>query len=583
MKVLVDNIDNKAIHIQTAIHSTIIQPQDSDIIKIKFPSGANMTACETNLQVPKEGGISFTGSFSSRFVELFSTSIARHVTSTLNAQICPQVEKSVNERLTALIGEMDTFLEELIFGKQANHQVVDMASPFVSDGREMNDNGIFPTVVQKANPILAFGGKEEQFETKDKDTDGKLSMTNVETVRELDLMQIYESIAEQTRSKEELMQRYFTDNDTEVLRWSEVIMLEKSIHAISGFVNKHLDKGILLDLLDRYGWFGRGQDSGCIDCGYFYRGINGLIRNVTGNGQIQLNVDRDVDFVIEQLGRVSLKIQNITISGLDTFSRIRLDPEEPYYITPQVALEDLEFNIGIDMKVFPGEDTYIHGDPLEESFNICLNASSVLLDLKAEIGLLKGKLHAITMEDLFNGQVSFKKLKESVNRLILSNSTSQISFDKMSLHPSQGSDSLETSLDALVNNMIDLVLSEYDDLVSRSLEAAFSGPGLDSINKALDGWLKGHAHEIHGLDSSRAGYDMQDFFHFNESKHVRAIHDLLSSQGTVSMTNAFVACISYFIRENPLVPTSTLHGGMNVFLQKFSFENFHIDNQGKML
>ena len=329
VKVLVDNIDNEPIHIETAIICTIIEPPDSDIFSIKFPSRANMTACESNLQVPKDGGISFTGSFSSKFVEIFSTSIAKHVTSALNAQICPQVEKSVNEKLTGLIERIDVFLEGLIFGNMTNGDITNVTSSSVREGwhemlvDKVASEDISSILDRKGDPILLpSGGEEDQSEITHTDTNDILSMSNIGVVRELDSVHRFEAIEKRKKSDENAMQRFSIANDTQVLQWKEVVILEKSIDALSSFVNNHLDEGILLDVLNRIGWFGRDQGSGCMDCGYFFRGINGLVRNITDNGQIQLDIHRDVDFVVQNLGRISLSFQNITINGLDTFTRI---------------------------------------------------------------------------------------------------------------------------------------------------------------------------------------------------------------------------------------------------------------------
>ena len=582
VQVLVDNIADEPVHVQTAINSSIIQPRDSDIISI--PVGATMTDCETNLQVPKEGGISFSGSFSSKFVELFSKPIARHVTSTLNSQICPKVKQNVNEKLTAFIEEIDVFLEKLIFGKvngeeetllsyTSSTSIVDAVRDF--DFEEKTSNQLHMFNIHGDDDV-------KRGESQNKDSDG----TTIQKigVRELEFVQNPMSAVVESTTQMESKQTSLIPNATELLEWNEILLLQKSINAASSLINTHLDEGILLDLLKRAGWFGRdnGSGSSCIDCGYFFRGVNGLIRNITNNGILHLKIHRDVDFVIKKLGRISLTVQNITIGGLDTFTRLGLYPEQPHYLTPKVGLDELEFRIGVDMKVFPEDDTYISGDPLEESFNVFVNASNILLDLKADICVLKDELHNITMEDLFNGQ--FSKLVRSLAHLVLSNSTSKLSVDAIGLHPSKSSDSdsLEISLDALVNNVINLVLSEYHDLVSRSLEAAFNGPGLDSINKALRRWIQGEIHKSHSLEESKTrSTGMQDFYQFNESKSVRAIHDYFSSQRITSKTNAFATCISSFIQENPLIPKSTLHKGMSIFMEYFSFENLHIDNQGK--
>ena len=42
---------------------------------INIPSQANITSCETNLEVPREGGITFHGSISAKIISLFSKSI----------------------------------------------------------------------------------------------------------------------------------------------------------------------------------------------------------------------------------------------------------------------------------------------------------------------------------------------------------------------------------------------------------------------------------------------------------------------------------------------------------------------------
>jgi hypothetical protein len=95
--------------------------------------------------------------------------------------------------------------------------------------------------------------------------------------------------------------RVWNINDDGVLKWSEMASLEKSISDMSYFVNNHLDEGVFLKFLRRIGWFHNNSVSDdCTDCGYFFRGMNGLLKSITQDGQITFQVNQVINFSLEK-------------------------------------------------------------------------------------------------------------------------------------------------------------------------------------------------------------------------------------------------------------------------------------------
>jgi len=497
-----------------------------------------MTECETNLQVPKENGISFSGSFSAKFVELFSGSIAKHVTSALNLEICPKVQEMVDYNLTGVIREIDLVLEDLIddFTEEDDYVDVDVDVGIVNVD-ELKSNGIL------ISPLSA--------------------------------------------------------KDIDLLQWKELSVLKSALIQMSSFVNGHLDKGILLNLLDKIGWGfdsnshsrgggggGGGNDASCIDCGYFFRGVNGLIRSMTndGDGQVTIGIHRDIDVVVSMLGNVTISLHNVTISGLDQFTQLGLYPNVNHDLSPQAMMKGLGLSLAVDLKVDTNPDGIIHGKQLDESFNVVVNISNVDLAVDMDVGVVREGLRNITIGDLSSPLHRWKKvLLGSVSHVILSNVLTTVALDTIEVDPVNTSDTLERSLDGMVNNVIDLVLSEYSALVTKSLEAAADGPVRVLLNKILANLTNPSdlSDDFYAEEDGSAG--ASQFYRFNESIAIRRMHDFFARDKVVNKMNAFVACISSFIKANPLRSSPLVGSGISAVVQNFAFEDVHVDGVGELI
>lgn len=549
LSVLVENFPSEPLYFQTSINSTFIHHGDTDIIKV--PSAWNVEECKTNLEVPKDGGIYFSGSFSAKLIGLFSKPISKHVTSTINSQMCPKVKGAIEITLTNLIGKVVKVLENLIFG-EINYADDENTSGMYeeSHGMEINDD------------VHVISG-------------GAL------VVPRNDVQSYSRSLS---RSANTHLRSHI--NDDKVLQWSEMASFEKSISGMSNFVNTHLDEGVFLKFLRRIGWFHNNSASGnCTDCGYLFFGVNGLLRNITKYGQIILQVNNVFNYTIASLGEVSVGIQNATISGMDSFARIEIMPREPNHIIPAIALNNLGVSVNVDLKVIPTKDGIIHGSMLEETFNLLLKAKDLALETMVEILILKEYFLNVTMHDLL--MKNYDDIWNSLTRVLLTHPESTISIDAFNIDPSQYSDSLEVSLDTLLNDVIRLILKEYHVLVSRTLQAAFGGPLLTTINRAIEDWIgkrKSECIVTGAMSSWRTSIMLKssnDFYHFNQSETVQEISDFFSSEKWINRINDFILCVSGFVRDNPLHPHSITRNGISVQIEDITFGGIRIDDVGK--
>eukprot|EP00557_Chaetoceros_sp_GSL56_P012265 CAMPEP_0176483794 /NCGR_PEP_ID=MMETSP0200_2-20121128/4108_1 /TAXON_ID=947934 /ORGANISM="Chaetoceros sp., Strain GSL56" /LENGTH=911 /DNA_ID=CAMNT_0017880219 /DNA_START=177 /DNA_END=2909 /DNA_ORIENTATION=+ len=576
LSVLVQNFPSEPLYFQTSINSTLIQHGDTDIIKV--PSGWNVEECKTNLEVPKDGGIYFSGSFSAKLIGLFSKPISRHVTSTINSDMCPRVQVMIENTLTNVIHKVVKVLEKLIFGEINN--VDGDGDENTSDGDGyFGINEMYPLKHDKSEQSIphALPSLDSSMHDSESTIDGfNVIGDGNHVIRRNDNIQSYS-----TRRESESAQVRSVHDDG-ILKWTEMASLEQAISGMSSFVNNHLDEGIFLKFLRKIGWFHDSSviDS-CTDCGHFFRGVNGLLKNVTQNGHITWNINKVFDFTIASLGEVSICVKNTSISGVDNFSRLEFMPREPNYIIPSIALNNFGLSMNVDLKVVPTEAGIIHGNILEEAFNLSIVAKDLALELMMEIVMMKDYFLNMTMHDLFHH--NYSDIWNSLSRLLLTQPESKISVNELNIDPSQCSDSLEVSFDALLNNVFRLILTEYDTFVSRTLQASFNGPVLESINRAIDYWIRKWKHELllkgDTLSSDAKMFKLSDdFFRFNQSKYVQEISAFFSSEDWMKHMNDFILCVSNFVRDNPLHPERINHTGINVQIQDVKFEGIAIDD-----
>ncbi len=475
------HVSSLPLHLKTSIGSTNIQITNmTRVSQVRAPSSGELRTCATNIEVPEHNGISFSGSFSARFVEIFAKSIASHVTGALNSQVCPSLKKMVDRKLTSLLEQLDKVLVDILNG-----------------GIEQDTSGLEPL----------------QHKAKD----------------EADLMQ-----------------------------WREVLLLRDILIQGSILANRYLDRGIIIDTMERIGWpdmKDKGEES-CIDCGYFFRGINGLVRNLTkGSASAIIRLDRKIEYNIQSFGKVTLFIRNITIGGLDTFTELGLVPTQAHAIDARVLMNELTVTLDTDLVIY-----LVGGEELNESFALSLNTSDLLLDADLDFGILRDAFRDVTFKDFQAAPSAFcdpwRKLLHTLSYAYLPALLINLSVDSIQVRPLHTqTDAMEASLDGTVNDIFELILTEYKMLVTKVLGAFSNGSGRDLLNKFLHRMLE--SYNKTGNDESCMGaFQMsqtrQDFFKFNESIVLSRVHDFFLKENVISRFNEFSSCVTSYLSTSSI-------------------------------
>lgn len=522
-------------HLQTAIGSTYIKanatthmdlPIHSDnnnqTILILAPSSAEITACETNIQVPHDG-ISFSGSMSAKIVELFANSVASHVTKALNSKVCPQVKNLVSDELTLLLKNFDKFLQQLLDGEKLMEQVED-----------------FPE--EKALEISR--GSE-----------------NTNTTGE------------------------------DLLEWNEFSALRDTLTESNNIINNHLDRGLIITLLDWIGWPSIPEkDLSCVDCGFFFRGVNGAMRYFTkgkeDKSRLTIQINREFKFDVQSLGKVTLSMRNITFDDLDQFTELGLVlPKMERLVNTRIAIDKLKTLFEVELQVDP-----VAGGSLNESFRISVRASDIFCGFDSDIGIFREAFKNITIGDLITrlpGDISVPpkgKILKSVSHLFLPKLNASAKIGTIQIDPhNNGANGVEASLDRLLNNVFGLILGEYNLLTTRLIQELISGKGRLAVNRFLRKFLE--LELSYGLEDSDEDTlqpvrsNSSHYFRFNESLAIGRIHDFFASDVALVHINNFISCVSSYLSVNSIKRIGL--SGVGFSIDKISVGNILITDIGE--
>ncbi len=526
---------------------------------ITTPMSVNVTSCQTNLEVPKNGGIKFTGSLSAKFIGLFSSSIAKHVTDALDSEICPNIKLGIDEQLNDMLKKMNEYLRGLIYG---------------------NDNTTTISTSTTSSSIAVSASLP--------------SRNRVDVIN------------------------YATSNDTNsLISWqSDLIIMKGILTKFNNFLASHMDKGLILSFLDWIGWSSNsgGDDddesnenqkcNSTTDCGLFFRGVNGIIRSLVDSGFVNITKEfKQFAYEIEKVGNFNMTLYNSEIGGLDTLTKIEVLPK--YNHTLSLGLESkygFQGKFMVDLNVNPitdgSADVIIQGATLHESFYVLFNISSVTLDVDLDLGVVKDKLKGMTMGDLADSFSSSNR-NNTINLLLstlayanVTELSPSIQINSIELIPlSRGDQSthrnetLETSLDDTINHIILLLLNEYDLLWSKSIVAIAQGPVRKKLNSALENLLSNilssneEAKKWRRNEGVLSDYeDDRKFFNFSSSDVIHKIHDAFASEEWISVFNQFLACVTTFIEKkiHGIQAPSTNQTNFDISIHDASISN--VDN-----
>ena len=478
--------------------------------EVRMASKVITDHCQANLQV---GSLSFDGSISAKIINWFRSTIAKYVSQALSTQMCPAIQPELNKDLTSLIQQADAYMKKL----------------------------------------LPDQNKTEE-ESKQSGVNDEHEMTDVFRLREL---AVRESQRRHLFSKQNSHSTFDWRIDTPVLY--------KSLQWTNQFLKRYLHRGFFVDVMERIGWNVDG------DCGYFFRGINGILRSLTG-GELAVDIPhqlRNITFVVPMYARVRLILNRVQVSGVDTFTNVDLlQPSNGTFLSALATDSGVNITFLMDVEVTSIVGGMFQGDPLNESFLISVNTSSANIGASVAVDLNRELFADIHMEDFI---IAIQNYKNTSHLSCLLAPIQSLIFDELSVDadvktvlftPSGSTGTLEKDMDVMLNNLLELFLTEYDVLITESLIGLVRGPVRAATNSFIGRWIEKKSFQDAGCSSIPGEDAVPDFLDFS---HLSILHQLNRFfNGSLNSMNQYISCVADAFNSN-LRPYS------------FQVENIHIE------
>lgn len=377
----------------------------------------------------------------------------------------------------------------------------------------------------------------------------------------------------------------------DLLKWIDMTFIQRTIHRISHIINHHLEKGLLLSLLDRFHWV--LDPSECQnDCGFFFHGVNGFIRYLmqsSNNSIPSLNIThylpnslRSIDYMMPHLGNVSIYIHDLLCEGFDTIQYFDIDTpnsNEGLHVSPKFSLDFLRCLLDVNLVVVPESITYggrIQDFALNENFTVSFNVSDVTVDSVIDFAISKERLQNITVFDVigFNKTfINWDALIGSIYHLEIANLNIDLVTDCIVIQGISSEDDLEASLDELFDNIFDLTVDRYGLMITEMIKATFHGPIRRSANK----WINSRLLLGDTLKEGVIANNVHDeFYHFNESSSVAKLREFVSSADVLNNLNSYTSCLSSYMKSSKYVPES-IHRSL-IYLEKLYMDAIHVNS-----
>ena len=483
---------------------------------IRMANSTSTTGCVANLLVPSDG-ISFSGSISAHIINLFSGSIAGYVSSALASELCPVLEEMTDASLTMLIQKADHYLS---------------------------------TILPSSSTTTT-------------------TTTTTSTTK-----------------------RHLSHKVGKIISWQhDTPVLTTLLKILNNFLSDQLNEGFFLRAINALGLHDVNGD-----CGYFFRGVNGIIHSFTKNGELHVRVPkgmhrlRNMTFEVPGYAAVSILPLEVSVGGLDSLTEASLfDPtNDNRFHSSFTTLNGLNVSLRLDLQVSSIPGGMFRGDPLLESFLVLVNSTSLAmsgdLDLlvdAARFGRVSGSqiLNAINHSSADLGCLVLPVDSLAVPTLSSSATVPAISFSPVASQDKTTGE-LEKDLDIALNNILELFLTEFPDLVSASIKGISDGPlrkmviklGNDFIEKLLSTYQPtDHACQTTGHRNNQT----TDFLNFGNIGIVHRIQHFLNKTSTLQHINSYIQCVQDVLNTQVLPKIPSLdYAGVSVAFGNTTVDGF---------
>ena len=262
------------------------------------------------------------------------------------------------------------------------------------------------------------------------------------------------------------------DPDTRYVNWEDAGKVTSLMQGVNGFLNDHLD----------------GNGGGL--CGASVGGINGIIDLLTKmTGAVEIPFESpnkpNMTMLLPDFGQLTVGLNFVNASGLDTLTKLYfLDPTGEHSLNTEIGSEAFNMSIGIYLEVDPVPGGIVQGPPLLEEFAISFSLSDLDLALRLFLAVEADAMSDMTVYQLLYPGEHDKGLYwpcalSSLEEAMLTDLAATVSVDRIHLQPtgiSSDGTPLESGIDKLFDDVLDLFVGDYNQLVTDSLYGVLQGP-----------------------------------------------------------------------------------------------------------
>lgn len=496
------------------------------------PDKIHTTDCEAEIAVTD---LHFSGSMSAKTIQIFVKQIRSSVTKALSTQLCPLVSSTLEPTFDHYIDMFNNWIE-----------------PYLSDEKEAPGQN------------------------------ASLNQVDVSSLKSR-IFQWTRSLGTEHTAEDQLntVHRHHSPKK-EAVKWSrDAPALVGSLSVLNRGLQYFLKKGILQNWLPIF-----DDDDRPRSCGFFFDGINSLIRSVLYDSQGWMDLPlltrwEYLHFVIPHYAAIRLKVKNVSVFGLDHFDNLQLfEPGDDESFVTRLDSHNVTFRARLHLVLSAVPDGVFKGDDLEEDFVVDLNATKMDTILRFYLTGDKRSLHdkvtVGTVWDVLDGVISRNStlpqlpcLLESIDSFSLSDLSAFWRLASLSFVPDfngkVGTDSLEADLDRLLNLALQVVWSEFPVMATQSIKGLAQGPVLESLNEFFE--------RITTTNNTCIAPNHQNYYphpiDFSNVGWLRQMNDFFRRPSTRRHVDAYLQCGADYLSEalQERVPMSPAR------VKSLSFEN----------
>ena len=525
------------LHLQVDLTSKTLQDQPTNNTSTKaslpFPYSATMSACQPNFLV---NDIQFSGSISAKVIGLFSGTISKKVTSSINENLC---------------------------------------TPIKTNGENVLNKGLHDARDYIASLVLDSS----------REVENTLGFTEIEGHFMLD---------KTTKKQQPQLGKSIT--------WDrDLPFLKRILLGTNAFIAKHLNEGVILQLMQKLStWQSSMSTADCKDCGFFFKGFNGLVNSLTkGSGSIEMVLpEQFLNFhhnhtINTKYGDIVLTAHKVKVSGINNFTDLTLlRPEEANLLSSKIA-SDAGFDVSllVDLEVRPAGGAVFQGNTLNETFELQFSTSnfdfksSSAWDLDPEIfsKLSVGSFMfgSYTMFD--NNRNLLNCIIEALSSVALLNMEGRMDLDSVLISPvvpaneANGKVSLEDNIDELINNVLQMILVQYPATTTEAVAGLIQTPVKKMLNDGLAN-LVGDTKKmpLHCVNIDIPKNKSEHPLRLDSNKALMLFNQIVDDKSTIAVMNSFIECVVNAVESKKLLAGHFFSHSIGDY--SIVFHDLHMEN-----